>query len=79
MPSQLAIVGDEANEGDEVRVGPLLLQPPLDGSTHLLGQQLQQGLGCQFPHAVVLDRTTGQISTIILTNKFTPLVLYPHR
>ena len=61
----LAIVRDEANERDKVRVCCLLLQPLLHGSAHLLGQDLHQGLGRQLPHAVVLDGTTGQISTSV--------------
>ena len=64
MTASLAVVRDEANESHKVRVGPLELQPLLDGSAHLLGQQFQQGLGSQLPHAVVLDGTAGQISTL---------------
>ena len=64
MSARLAVVRDEANESHKVRVGPLELQPLLDGFGHLLGQQFQQGLGRQLSHAVVLDGTAGQISTL---------------
>ena len=57
----LAVKGHEADEGHEVRVGPLLLEPGLDLGGDVHWQDLHHRLGRELSHAVILDWSSRQI------------------
>ena len=57
----LRVVRDEANESEELWRDSLLLQLVMDQLGYILGQNFHQSLGGKLPHAIVLDRTSGQI------------------
>ena len=51
----------EADEGNKVGRGHVLIQLLLDVYSDVWRQYLHEGLGSQLPHRVVLDRTTREI------------------
>ena len=55
------MVRDEADEGDKVGGGHVLVQLLLDVDADVRRQDLHERLGRQLPHRVILDGAAGQI------------------